>query len=61
LFLRVMPSIAMAEVKLLLKTASEQSKMEQIKEGHVSKEYVAEYVDSLEKFDSVKQEQYAKL
>jgi len=61
LFLRVMPSIAIAEVKLLLKSASEQAKLAQIKEGHVEKAYVAEYVDSLEKFDSVKQEEYAKI
>jgi molybdopterin-containing oxidoreductase family membrane subunit len=61
LFLRVLPSIAIAEVKLLLKSASEQSKLEQIKEGHLEKEHVAEYIDSLEKFDSVKQEDYAKI
>jgi hypothetical protein len=61
LFLRVMPSIAMAEVKLLLKTSSEQAKLEQIKTGHVETAYVSEYVDSLEKFDSVKQEEYAKI
>ncbi len=61
LFLRVLPSIAIAEVKLLLKSASEQSKMEQIKEGHLDKEQVTEYVESLEKFDSVKQEEYAKI
>jgi molybdopterin-containing oxidoreductase family membrane subunit len=61
LFLRVLPSIAIAEVKLLLKSASEQAKMEQIKDGHLNKVYVAEYVESLEKFDSVKQEEYAKI
>ena len=61
LFLRVLPSIAIAEVKLLLKSASEQSKMELIKDGHLDKEQVAEYVESLDKFDSVKQEEYAKI
>jgi molybdopterin-containing oxidoreductase family membrane subunit len=61
LFLRVLPSIAIAEVKLLLKSASEQAKLELIKEGHLDKEQVNEYVESLEKFDSVKQEQYAKI
>ncbi|RZJ57178.1 MAG: hydrogenase, partial [Flavobacterium sp.] len=61
LFLRVLPSIAIAEVKLLLKSASEQAKMKQIKDGHENKEYVAEYVESLQKFDSVKQEDYAKI
>jgi len=35
--------------------------MKQIKEGHENKEYVAEYVESLQKFDSVKQEDYAKI
>ncbi len=34
LFLRVLPAIAMAEVKLLLKGSSEQSKRKMIKEGH---------------------------
>ena len=61
LFLRVLPSIAIAEVKLLLKSASEQAKKEQIKDGHLNKVYVQEYVESLEKFDSVKQEEYAKI
>jgi molybdopterin-containing oxidoreductase family membrane subunit len=61
LFLRVLPSIAIAEVKLLLKSASEQAKLELIKEGHLDKEQVAEYVESLDKFDSVKQEDYAKI
>ncbi|MNH31213.1 hypothetical protein D3C79_915520 [compost metagenome] len=61
LFLRVLPSIAIAEVKLLLKSASEQEKMRQIKEGHLDPTHVSEYVESLEKFDSVKQEEYAKI
>jgi Ni/Fe-hydrogenase subunit HybB-like protein len=61
LFLRVLPSIAIAEVKLLLKTSSEQAKLAQIKDGHLDKTYVKEYVESLEKFDSVKQEEYAKI
>jgi molybdopterin-containing oxidoreductase family membrane subunit len=61
LFLRVLPSIAIAEVKLLLKSASEQEKRRQIEEGHLDKEQVKEYVESLDKFDSVKQEEYAKI
>lgn len=61
LFLRVLPSIAIAEVKLLLKSASEQAKLELIKDGHLDKEHVAEYIESLDKFDSVKQEEYAKI
>ena len=60
LFLRVLPSIAIAEVKLLLKSASEQSKKKLIEEGHLDKEHVDEYIESLEKFDSVNQEDYAK-
>lgn len=59
LFLRVMPSIAIAEVKLLLKSASEQEKKRLIAEGHLDKTHVEEYVHNLEKFDSVKQEDYA--
>ncbi len=61
LFLRALPSIAIAEVKLLLKSASEQAKLKLIKEGHLDKEQVAEYVESLDKFDSVKQEDYRKI
>jgi molybdopterin-containing oxidoreductase family membrane subunit len=61
LFLRVLPSIAIAEVKMILKSSSEQSKMKLIKEGNLDKEHVQEYIESLEKFDSVKQEDYAKI
>jgi hypothetical protein len=35
LFVRVLPSVAIAEVKLLLKTSSEQSKKKLIDEGHL--------------------------
>jgi molybdopterin-containing oxidoreductase family membrane subunit len=35
--------------------------MKLIKEGHQDKVHVNEYVESLEKFDSVKQEEYAKI
>jgi Ni/Fe-hydrogenase subunit HybB-like protein len=35
LFIRVLPSVAIAEVKLLLKTSSEQAKKKQIAEGHL--------------------------
>jgi len=61
LFLRVLPSIAIAEVKMILKSSSEQAKMKLIKEGNLDKEQVQEYIESLEKFDSVKQEEYAKI
>lgn len=53
LFLRVLPAIAMAEVKLLLKSASDQAKQKQIREGHVKKEEAEFYQNSLEKYDSV--------
>lgn len=41
-FLRVLPAVAMAEVKLLVKTASEQSKVELIQHGDVHEEYLKE-------------------
>jgi molybdopterin-containing oxidoreductase family membrane subunit len=53
LFLRVLPAIAMAEVKLLLKSASDQAKQKLIREGHVKKEEGEFYQESLEKYDSV--------
>jgi Ni/Fe-hydrogenase subunit HybB-like protein len=58
LFLRVLPSIAIAEVKLLLKSASEQSKKKLIDEGHLDKEQVSDYLESLDKFDSVNKAEY---
>jgi Ni/Fe-hydrogenase subunit HybB-like protein len=58
LFMRVLPSVAMAEVKLLLKSSSEQGKRKLLDEGHVEKEQALHYIDSLTKFDSVKTEQY---
>src|SRR5476651_927795 len=53
LFIRVLPSIAIAEVKLILKSSSEQSKLKQIKEGHLDPEQVAFYKETLVTFDSV--------
>ena len=53
LFLRVLPAIAMAEVKLLLKSASDQVKQKQIREGQVKKEEGEFYQESLDKYDSV--------
>ena len=53
LFIRVLPSIAMAEVKLLLKEQSEQAKLEEIKAGHLDPAQVEFYKNSLKKFDSV--------
>ncbi|QKJ31172.1 polysulfide reductase NrfD [Mucilaginibacter mali] len=53
LFIRVLPSVAMAEVKLLLKGSSEQAKKKLIDEGHLDPSHVQFYKESLTKFDSV--------
>ncbi|RZA04030.1 MAG: hydrogenase [Sphingobacteriaceae bacterium] len=58
LFIRVLPSIAMAEVKLLLKGASEQAKKKVIAEGHVDPTHVQFYKESLTKYDSVDIKEY---
>lgn len=60
LFIRVLPSVAIAEVKLLLKTASEQAKLKQIKEGHLEPAEVQYYKESLTKYDSVDMADYEK-
>jgi molybdopterin-containing oxidoreductase family membrane subunit len=60
LFLRVLPSIAMAEVKLLLKSSSEQAKKKILAEGHVDAEQGEFYKESLTKFDSVELSAYEK-
>ncbi|MEO3405314.1 NrfD/PsrC family molybdoenzyme membrane anchor subunit [Mucilaginibacter sp. CAU 1740] len=60
LFIRVLPSVAMAEVKLLLKSSSEQSKKKLMEEGHVVPAEAEFYIASLEKFDSVDQSEYLK-
>ena len=49
LFLRVLPAIAMAEVKLLLKSSSDQAKQKLIREGKVDAGEAAYYQESLEK------------
>ena len=61
LFLRVLPGIAMAEVKLLVHTASHQQKLKLIKEGHLDPEQVQFYKDSLDKYDSVSEEEIKEL
>ncbi len=61
LFIRVLPSIAMAEVKLILKSSSEQAKLKLIKDGHLDKSQVEYYEESLEKFDSVDMGDYQKV
>ena len=61
LFIRVLPSVAMAEVKLLVKSSSEQAKKKLIEEGKVKKEEADYYIDSLGAYDSVEQADYVKL
>ena len=53
LFIRFLPGIAIAEVKLLLKSASLQQKTKLIKEGHQDDEQVEFFRNSLTKYDSV--------
>lgn len=61
LFLRFLPSIAIAEVKLLLKSASLQQKTKLIKEGHQNPEQVEFFRNSLTKYDSVTEEEIKEL
>jgi len=61
LFLRFLPGIAIAEVKLLLKSASLQQKAQLIKEGHLDNEQVAFFRESLTKYDSVTEEEIKEL
>jgi molybdopterin-containing oxidoreductase family membrane subunit len=61
LFIRVLPSVAMAEVKLLLKGSSEQAKKKLIEGGHQDPSQVEFYKENLEKFDSVDMADYAKI
>src|ERR1700710_849333 len=61
LFLRVAPSIAMAEVKLLLKSSSEQAKKKILDEGHVDPSHAEFYKESLTTFDSVELSEYEKI
>jgi Ni/Fe-hydrogenase subunit HybB-like protein len=61
LFIRVLPSVAMAEVKLLLKGSSEQVKKKVLEHGHVDAGQAEFYKEALEKFDSVEIADYAKL
>ena len=60
LFVRVAPSIAMAEVKLLLKSSSEQAKKKLLAEGHLDPAHTEFYKKSLTKFDSVELSEYEK-
>ncbi len=61
LFLRFLPGIAIAEVKLLLKSASLQQKAKLIKEGHLDAEQVEFFRNSLTKYDSVTEEEIKEL
>jgi molybdopterin-containing oxidoreductase family membrane subunit len=62
LFLRVLPAIAMAEVKLLLKGSSDQSKQELIRNKEVDPVQAEAYLESLGKYDSVTpRTEYAKI
>jgi Ni/Fe-hydrogenase subunit HybB-like protein len=61
LFIRVLPSVAIAEVKLLLKTSSEQAKKKLIEEGNLNKDEVQYYKESLVKYDSVDLADYEKV
>jgi molybdopterin-containing oxidoreductase family membrane subunit len=60
LFIRFFPSVAMAEVKLLLKSSSEQAKKKLLAEGHLDESHVEFYKESLTKFDSVELSAYKK-
>jgi molybdopterin-containing oxidoreductase family membrane subunit len=60
LFIRVLPSIAMAEVKLILKSSSEQAKKKLLAHGDLDAEQVEFYKESLVKFDSVEITDYQK-
>jgi molybdopterin-containing oxidoreductase family membrane subunit len=53
IFLRVLPAIAMAEVKLLLKSSSDQAKKKLIAEKAVDSGEAEYYLESLEKYDSI--------
>ncbi|MGO1242488.1 MAG: NrfD/PsrC family molybdoenzyme membrane anchor subunit [Sphingobacterium sp.] len=56
LFLRFLPGIAIAEVKLLLKSSSLQHKTKLAQEGVFPAEQVEHFANSLEKYDSVSKE-----
>jgi molybdopterin-containing oxidoreductase family membrane subunit len=60
LFIRVLPSIAIAEVKLLLKSSSEQAKKKLLADGHLDEEQAEFYKESLTKFDTVTLSDYKK-
>jgi molybdopterin-containing oxidoreductase family membrane subunit len=61
LFIRVLPSIAIAEVKMILKGSSEQDKKKILTSGHIEVAQGEFYVDALKKFDSIEMADYEKV
>jgi molybdopterin-containing oxidoreductase family membrane subunit len=61
LFLRFLPGIAIAEVKLLLKSSSLQHKTKLAQQGAFPAEQVEYFQESLEKYDSVTEEEIKEL
>jgi molybdopterin-containing oxidoreductase family membrane subunit len=61
LFLRFLPGIAIAEVKLLLKSSSLQHKTKLAQQGAFPDEQVEYFQESLEKYDSVTEEEIKEL
>ena len=61
LFLRVLPPVAIAEVKLLLKTQSFAAKKKLIQEGHLHVEEVEYYTASLGKYDTITEREIKEL
>jgi len=61
LFIRVLPAIAIAEVKLILKGSSEQEKKKILADGHTDPAQAEFYKDALRKFDSIEIAEYEKV
>lgn len=61
LFLRFLPGIAIAEVKLLLKSSSLQHKSKLIKEGGLDSDQVEFFRNTLTKYDSVTEKEINEL
>src|SRR5690606_6433237 len=61
LFLRVLPPVAIAEVKLLLKTQSHAVKKQIILDGNEEREYGEFYTNSLDKYDSITEREVKEL
>ncbi|RYY08193.1 MAG: hydrogenase [Sphingobacteriaceae bacterium] len=61
LFLRVLPSVAMAEVKLLVKSSSEQEKKKLLKQGQLDADQAEFYKENLIKYDSIEKTEYVNI